>query len=143
MTPNDPYTHEMFHSSILEQAVIDPTLAEKLKSTPEFIEPLLGLEATIKQFWPYDSDSPAAQAYDVSLASLNNNPVQTLTRSPSSWFTTLIRSISSSSARVTSTDKTGRRISIIQRRQSEKITIKVDPGSATLPGRNTQVFQRP
>ncbi|KAH9486976.1 hypothetical protein JR316_0001042 [Psilocybe cubensis] len=131
LTPNNVHTHETFHSSILEQETLDPTLAEKLANVPEFIEPLTSLEEAIKQYWPYDHNTPEAQAYATSVNM--SPPVPTLTRSPS-WFTTLFRSISSSSLRITGTNAkaSGQRTSVVQTKQSETITIQIDPGSPSL-----------
>ncbi|KAI0756918.1 hypothetical protein C8Q80DRAFT_1131135 [Daedaleopsis nitida] len=50
-TDTDLVTHEYYHSSVLEQADLDPKIADTLKNKPYLVDQLLPWELEIKEMW--------------------------------------------------------------------------------------------
>lgn len=137
--PKNPDTHEYFHSSILEQTVIDPTLSEKLKRFPEFIDPMLELENEMKQIWPFNPTTNEAQKYSSTKTTLSVPQPPTLTRS-TSWYDTLSKlpsaffqtvSTVTQTINVTSGDKRNGLTTLFQSQTSEIQSVVVDGAGQT------------
>lgn len=143
--PNNPDTHEYFHSSVLEQTVIDPTLAEKLKRFPEFVDPMLELEIEMKKNWPFDPTTTEAQKYSSVKTTLSVPQTPTLTRS-TSWYDTLSRlpsvffqtvSTVTQTINVTSSDDRNGLTTIFQSQTSEIDSVVIDSSKTTSITQNT------
>jgi len=78
------------------QNKLSPSLSKIIAKYPNLVAPLMSLEQSVKDLWPYDLDSPQAKAYS---AKLNAQEAGFMTTpKTASWIQTLLRSVSQRSS---------------------------------------------
>ncbi|KDR84943.1 hypothetical protein GALMADRAFT_301820 [Galerina marginata CBS 339.88] len=123
ISPNDPETHESFHSSILEQEKLDPSLRVRLNQCPELVADLAPLEVLMKTNWPYDPNSFHAQHYASKLKAQADigspNNVKT-----TSWIRTLLRTVSGTATSVNTTTTTQETV-VVEKRERRRTLVGI------------------
>jgi len=74
------------------QNKLSPSLSKIIEKYPNLVAPLMTLERSVKDLWPYDPNSPQAKAYSAKLKAQESGFV-TIPKT-TSWIRTLVRSLS-------------------------------------------------